>query len=164
MSQNWDAFGDIVEGETGIFGQGDGLKNYEAIQHQYNKDGLLVQFGCESCNRPKHMTIEWPELVAIKFNVSPAEAYGGHPQLRNWASDWMNTAASAHLGVPYSWYPNGIRCSPGCGNPIRRPLIRPGECQGHLNEGFKRRFIAPQAIEGLNQQAQSVAMRLGRLG
>ena len=69
MSDVFDGFGDVLEGTNGIFGGSDGLQAYDSVQHQYGQEGLIVQIHCESCGKPRHMTVMWPELCAIKFNV-----------------------------------------------------------------------------------------------
>ncbi|NBT36264.1 MAG: hypothetical protein EBT03_12160 [Betaproteobacteria bacterium] len=158
---NFDGFGDVLEGTSGIFGGSDGLQAYDSVQHQYSPDGLVVQLHCESCGKPRHMTVMWPEICSIKFNVSPNEAYGAHPQMRQYAGgQWMNTASVVSRGVPYAWYPQ-LRCA--CGNTIQRPLIRPGECESHLVEARRNRWLPPQAEQAFSQQARAVAQHLGRL-
>jgi hypothetical protein len=158
---NWDGFGDVLEGTNGIFGASDGLQAYDSVQHQYNAEGLVVQLHCESCGKPRHMTVMWPELIAIRHNVSPQEAYSQHPGMRQFSgAPWLNTAAVAHRGVPYAWYPQ-LRCR--CGNTIQRPLIRPGECDHHLQEARRNRWMPPQAEQAFVQQCRIVAQHLGRL-
>ena len=158
---NWDGFGDVLEGTDGIFGASDGLQAYDSVQHQYSPEGLVVQLHCESCGKPRHMTIMWPEIVAIRHNVSPQEAYGHHPQMRQYAgAQWTNTSAVVHRGVAYAWYPQ-LRCR--CGNTIQRPLVRPGECEQHLGEARRNRWLPPQAEGAFAQQSMVVAKHLGRL-
>lgn len=165
---HWDAFGDVLEGTKGIFGASEGLDAYESCQHQHDRDGLMVQCHCETCGKLRQVTISWPELIALKFNVSPAEAYGQVPQLQQFATQWANTAQAMAKGVPYAWYPIGMDC-PNCPGrrgvrEFRRPLISPGECEAHLREG-RRIGALPQNLEfPLMQQAKAVATRLGRLG
>ena len=161
MSNVFDGFGDVLESTNGIFGASDGLQAFDSVQHQYSQDGLVVQIHCESCGKPRHMTVMWPELCAIKFNVSPQEAFSHHPSMREFSgAPWMNTAAVVHRGVPYAWYPQ-LRCR--CGNTIQRPLIRPAECEMHLAEARRNRWMTPQMEQGISQQARAVAQHLGRL-
>ena len=161
MSDVFDGFGDVLEGTNGIFVGSDGLQAYDSVQHQYGPEGLVVQIHCESCGKPRHMTEMWPELCAIKFNVSPQEAYAQHPQMRQHAvAQWMNTASVVHRGVPYAWYPQ-LRCR--CGNTIQRPLIRPQECDQHLAEGRRNRWLPQNAEMAFSQQSRAVAQHLGRL-
>jgi len=161
MSNSFDGFGDVLEGTAGIFSGSDGLASYDSLQHQYDKNGMVVQLHCEHCGKPRHMTVEWPELIAIKHNVAPGEAYGQNPQMRAYgASQWMNTSASMHRGVPYAWYPQ-LRCR--CGNPFTRPLIRPGECEGHLAVARSNGWLTQNADNAFSQQAYMVAKHLGRI-
>lgn len=164
MSQPFDGFGDVLEGTAGIFGNSDGLQAYDTVRHRYSNEGLVVEACCEQCGRARHLTVMWPEVIAIKYNVSPSEAYGQHPQMRQFASPWMNTASAQVRGVPYAWYPYGaVRCSK-CGHDFKRTLIRPGECEGHLQEARRNGWLPQQAEAAFSQQAGGVSQRLGRMG
>ncbi len=157
----FDGFGDVLEANAGIFGESDGLQAHDSVQQQYDEEGLVVQIHCESCGKPRHMTIMWPEIMAIRHNVSPQEAFGHHPHMRQFAgAQWANTAGVAHRGVTYAWYPQ-IRCR--CGHTIQRPLVRPGECDQHLAEARRNRWLPPQAEQAFAQQCAAVATHLGRI-
>lgn len=165
---HYDAFGDVLEGTNGIFENSEGRQAYESCRHQYDRDGMVAECHCEICGKLRHVTTTWPELVALKHNVSPAEAYGHVPQLQPFATQWANTAPAMHKGVPYAWYPLGMDC-PNCpgrrgDRAFRRPLITPGECEAHLREG-RRIGALPQNMEvPLMQLAKTAAARLNRLG
>jgi hypothetical protein len=161
MSDVFDGFGDVLEGTAGIFGKSEGLEAFDSVQHQYGPEGMVVQIHCESCGKPRHMTVMWPEICAVKFNVSPQEAYAQHPTMRQYAVvQWMSTAGAVHRGVPYAWYPQ-VRCR--CGNTIQRPLIQPSECDQHLAEARRNRWLPQNAEMAFSQQARAVAQHLGRL-
>ena len=130
--QAWDGFGDVIEGSGGIFNESDGLKAYDSVRHQTTPEGLLVECHCASCGRARHVTIGWPELVALKYNVSPEEAFRGTPY-QQYGSSWQVTDQTK--GVRYAWYPAGLRCR--CGNNFQRPLVSPGGRQG-FSFAFRR--------------------------
>ena len=162
MTQSFDGFGDVIEAGSGIFGSSDGLEAFDSVRHRYAPEGLVVEAHCGACGRARHLTIDWPEVIALKYNVSPSEAYSQHPAMRQYASPWMNTSAAQARGVAYAWYPQGaVRCSK-CGTDFSRALIRPGECDGHLKEARRNGWMPPQAERAFSQQAAGVARQLGR--
>jgi hypothetical protein len=155
MSQQYDGFGDIIERETGIFGEGGGLKAHEGLRHQYTADGVVVELSCTGpvhggCGKPKHVTIAWQELIAIKYNVSPHEVFPG-------GSQWAPTKPP----TPHAWYPTTLRCS-RCQEMVA-PLVEPRECDGHLRNARRNGWVDQQVEGQVSQRALQAAQRLGRV-
>jgi len=149
MTQAFDGFGDLIEGDNGGSLGGDGLKALDSVRRRYTGDGMLVEVNCGSCGKARHCTIPWPEIIALKFNVNPARVFSQVPQLRPYAAEWANTSQHAGRGVLYAWYPSGLRCR--CGVPFNRPLITPAECESHLVEMRQRQAMSPQLEQQLSQ-------------
>lgn len=160
MSQPFDGFGDIIQEQEGIFAGSEGLTAYDSVKRQYAPTGMVVEAHCEYDGGSRHVEISWPELIALKFDVSPHEAYASHPQLRQFAEPWTTTQGMAHKGVIYAWYPANLRCR--CGRPFLRPLIQPTECEAHLLEMRRNSWMQPQVEQGLSQHCHNVARQLGR--
>lgn len=155
----FDAFGDVINAETGIFSGSSGLKAYDGVKAEYTPEGLRVEAHCPGCGFPRHVEISWPELIALKYDLSPYDAFNPVPSLRQFASPWSNTAQVAHRGVDYAWYPVGLRCR--CGQDFKRPLISPGECEGHLVHMRRNRWMPPQAEQQLSQHCSQTRSRMG---
>ena len=162
--QPYDGFGDIIDKNSGGCLGGEGLTAHESLRHQYQAEGLVVEVHCTGsttggCGKPKHMTIMWPELIAIKYDVSPHEAFAGvAPQF---ASEWR--VAQSRPGMPaikHSWYPVGQNCS-RCGEMIA-PLVEPGECEGHLKQMRRSGWMSPEQEKQMSQHCFALARQLGR--
>ena len=156
---NVDLFGDIIGNETGIFSGDGGLKAHEGVQHQYSQDGVEVELHCTGprhggCGKPKHVTILWHEIVALKFNVSPHEAYRGNHQL-------MSTWAPTRRPQAHGWYPTEMTCD-RCGEMVA-PIVEPRECEGHLRKARHNGWLPPQAEQQLQHASMGVARSLGRI-
>lgn len=158
MSQPFDGFGDVLENENGIFAESDGRVAYESVRRQYLPTGLRVEVHCAGCGYPRHVDISWPELISIKYDISPSDAFGNHPQLRQHAERWANTSGVQHRGVHHAWYPADLRCR--CGETFNRPHITPGECDQHLSEMRRNGWLHPQAEKGIAQHCLGMRQRV----
>ncbi len=124
---NFDKFGDVIqqsEQTSSLAGgaMGDGLGSFDKAPYQLRPDGVLVEMQCRGCGRPKHMTVEWPEIVAIRCNVSPHVPYRQVPQLSRYASVWRPARAQAEA----AWVPEGSNCN-WCQTPVQ-PIFSVSEC------------------------------------
>jgi hypothetical protein len=114
MSGEYD---DIIDAQQGIFGADCGglcpdvYDNRSKVQVFPGKDGVTFVFSCPRCHLTKQIVVEYPELLAIQFMMSPHIAYNGVGVLQvpvEWSFDQEHKA----------WYPN-VLCSSGtCGQPI----------------------------------------------
>ncbi len=145
MNQPFDGFGDVIESNEGIFTESDGLQAYDSVKHTTQPHALVVQVHCASCGYPRHLEIPWPELIALKYNISPHEAWGSVPSMRQFSSAWRQTNTAR--GVNYAWCPASIQCK--CGVLFERPLFFPSECeslmqtaraQGNLDRGQEKQM------------------------
>lgn len=155
MSDQWDAFGDILESNTGIFGDADGLKAYDSVKYAYSPEGLNVEMQCRNCGSLKQVLITWPEIIALAHNVSPAEAYSQAAPA--FASHWQPT--NTNRGVIYAWYPTSMNCV--CGGQVA-PLVQPGECVKHVQQMRARGWMSRPQEQQFSAVCAQMAQQLGR--
>lgn len=127
MSDNFDRFGDVIQGSEGIFAGGmgaidDGLKQFDKANSEVRADGVLVEMQCRGCGRPKHLLVEWPEIIAIRCNISPHVAFSQVQELQRFASPWR----LAHGQNEPHWVPEGASCN-RCGTLVQ-PMFSVAEC------------------------------------
>lgn len=158
----FDGFGDVIQKEAGIFAGSRGHADQDRVSHDWQADGLLVEVDCEHCGRARHVTVSYPEIIALKYNVSPHEAFASQPQLQPFASPWRTpTQQAMQKGVHYAWMPAGLRCG-RCGGAFERPHISPAECEGLLAGARQRGFLNPAQEKPLADWCFNVARQLGR--
>ena len=138
-----DEFADYQANWQGMFGEGmssidDGLCNFDRVSHAVTKLGLANEFQCRRCGAPIRLIVEWPEIIALRCNISPHVAYQNHPRFGSFA---QNRWRKADPRCGNYWVPEGLRCK--CGEPAH-VLISSSECQGHL---VKRRAMGPIPFE-----------------
>lgn len=80
MASDYDGFGDVINGTTGIFDeQGaaleSGLKKHDSVQAKATREGLALSVNMPCCGRPRQFLVDWPEIVAMKYSVNPAVAF-----------------------------------------------------------------------------------------
>ena len=164
MTQPFDGFGDIIEKNSGGCLGGEGIDAHESVRHQYQSDGVVVEVHCTGprhggCGKPKHLTIMWPEMIAIKYDLSPHEAFSSF--LPAYASEWR--VAQTKPGMPairHSWYPAGVNCT-RCGEMIA-PLVEPSECEGHLRQMRRQGWMTPKDEMAISQHCAQMAQQLRR--
>jgi len=164
MNQPFDGFGDVIEKQSGGCLGGEGLHAHESARHQYDKEGVVVEVHCTGpvhggCGKPKHITIFWPEIIALKYDLSPHEAYAQvAPQF---ASEWRQ--AQSKPGMPtirHAFYPLGQNCS-RCGEMVA-PLVEPSECEAHLKQMRREGWMTPQQEKQFSDHCFAVARNLRR--
>jgi hypothetical protein len=158
VSDEYDRFGDVIQASEGIFAGGmgaidDGLKKFDSASHQVRQDGVLVEMQCRGCGRPKHMLVEWPEIVAIRCNVSPHVAYGQQPQLQRFASAWRPALAQSEP----SWVPEGAACN-WC-QQLVQPVFTVAECYRLILKAKESQAISEQDEMQLGNICMSAAQR-----
>ena len=139
----YDKFGDVIqqsEQASSLSGGtlGDGLGSFDKAPYQIVPKGVLVEMQCRGCGRSKHMTVEWPELVAIRCNVSPHVPYSQVPQLAAYAAVWRPAQAQSEA----AWVPEGSLCN-WCQTPVQ-PLFEVADCARHIAGGKERGFLSQQ--------------------
>ncbi len=159
MNQPFDGFGDVIESQEGIFNESQGLEAYDSVRHTPQPQGLVVEVHCAQCGYPRHLEIPWPELIALKYNLSPHEAYQGHPQLQQFASAWRQTNTAR--GVNYAWCPASVQCK--CGIAFERPLIYPSECDSLLQPARQQGFLPSEQEKPLSNHCFQLARQHRRI-
>jgi hypothetical protein len=148
MNQH-DRFQDVVGGSAGIFdgttttiaGAQGGLTNFDNLTTTQRQDGVAVGMQCRGCGRPVEMLVEYPELVCVKYGVSPhlvVQLYRGqdqqHPNLRGQfqsATEWVYTSENQ------GWSPNQF-CS--C-RTWAAPIFTPEEAERLLAKARRSGWI-----------------------
>lgn len=144
---DYDAFGDILADNTGIFaaeaaGLEPALKNFDSTQTVAMPDGVHITMYCRSCGRTVDVTIGYHELVAMKYRCPPQAAYAG---------------TRAEVQTQYGWSaPHGAfypqtTCS-SCGA-FCAPLVTPDEAERHLQTARANGWIRPETEAQLAQLA-----------
>jgi len=167
MSQ-YDAFGDVINESNGIFsaeasniaGRNGGLTAHDQAKTVPMQQGVMVIMNCRGCPRPLQITIEYPELVAIKYGVSPHEAFARHPHIVQELTEWR-------YNPDQGWWP--VRVCPGCRN-IAGPMFTFEEAEALLSNARRRNWIHTAGEQGVaaiahqvaNSKRQAQVQQLGR--
>jgi len=159
-NDNYDGFADIINGNSGIFGTDvssmeNGLTAFDSAKTIPKPQGVFVEMHCRQCGNPVRITVEWGEIVAIRYNVAPQLAYRGTRGFVNDVTDWGFSAEQQ------AWIPKNTcqRCTSICA-----PGFKPEEAEQHLAVGRRNRWFSPQweqqaatRCSQMVQQAQSVS-------
>ena len=162
--EEFDRFGDVINGNNGIFGSDtaameQGLVNFDTARTVATAQGVVVEMACRGCGRGVKLTIEYPELVAVKYNVAPHIAFQGQPNILQNPVPW------AYSPREQAWWPH-YPCN-HCRTPCA-PLMTPEEAEGHLAKARRNRWIdtaGEQYVAGIAsraaaaQQQQAAARR-----
>ncbi|MCP4242344.1 MAG: hypothetical protein GY772_17455 [bacterium] len=156
---DYDAFGDVRNTQTGIFGSEQAglepaLRNHDAVTAKPTSEGLVLQMTCQGCGVPTHITAEWPEVVALKYGVNPVVAFRQHRVLSD-PTPWE------FLPHEHAWRP-ALKCSRCSFNlPVR---IEPHEPEKHLAAARRAGFINRTGEDQVSRIAASVSAQQGRQG
>lgn len=158
MSNDKHQFQDLYP-NTGIFHDSNPslmptLSQHDGVDHQIQNGGCDTVFNCPSCGVPIKITIEWPEIVAMKYGVNPYHIYS-QAQFSGLIS-----------GQPISWkfVPNEqawtpeMKCSV-C-NWASGLRVKPQELEPWLNEGRRRGFINFNAERDISTLCDRMAQQL----
>jgi hypothetical protein len=155
----YDSFGDIINRSDGIFsgneaniaGQDGGLQAHDTARTQATMEGVAVEMQCRGCPRPLRLTVEYPELVAIKYNVPPQEVFRRYPQYVRGVTEWRYSPSEQ------AWWPV-TRCS-GCQN-IVGPMFTPEEAEHHLARARRNAWINPAGEQQVSQLAYATVQAM----
>ena len=163
MSNDKFGWDDVLNSQQGIFGNdaptingGSAMTEFATARTTPTEQGLVVEMMCESDGRMRSMTIEYPELVAIKYGIQPQAAYG-HIVAQGKSVPFLTGQLTA-LGYDQKakrWFPDG-RCS--CGAPLR-PLISVAEAEGALRAAQAAPWIPVQTVNELSNHCARMAQR-----
>lgn len=138
----------------GIFGAecalGDAMGAFESAQTRSDKDGVMVKGACNRCGDGHKVVVEYAELIALKYGLSPHVAFHGTNVLQSPCA-WM------YDNDQHAWYPTGLRCH--CGETYT-VYISSTEGEGHLRTARQRGFLPPQAEQQLSQHASQISQRM----
>lgn len=146
---HFDDMGDL-DGQQGIFGGADAVTGRSAIDDvtrgartQAQQDGYHIHHQCEGCGRHRDTIVEYPELIAVKYRVSPHLAYQGirvpmmSGPLMQWGYDSQRDA----------WFP-GQSCACNYGAKL---LVTVSEATSVIDKALQRGWLP---IDLYNQLAQ----------
>ncbi len=161
MSDQFDRFGDYINDSKGIFSDGlgamgDGLERFDRVIHQIAGpgDGLLahvvVEMACRHCGNQRQITVEWPELVAIRVGVNPFQVFRSDAQLRRFASNWV----LANVPGEPQWMPDddSVRCR-YC-HQLVQPHFSSRECLHILADMTRKHWLSPSDEEYVGKVCQ----------
>lgn len=80
QEEDFDDFADIINNQAGVFGDtaaalDHGLKAMDTVDVAVTPAGAVLEFRCVGCGRPRQLTLDYPELVALKMRISPHMAF-----------------------------------------------------------------------------------------
>lgn len=152
MSGNeFDAFSDIVNNDTGIFGAeaaglAPALRNFDNAQTAAAQDGLHVTMYCRGCGRTIDVCFGYHELVACKYRCPPQAAYQGTQ---------FAVATEYKWSAPHGAFFPVTGCA-SCQTPCS-PLITPDEAETHLARARANGWIDPRIEQQLAVRAAEAA-------
>ena len=156
----WD---DIMGSQQGIFGNdapsvagNSAMTEFANARAVPTPEGLAISLQCERDGRPQTVVAEYPELIAIKYGISPHIAYGqavaqGHkiPYLNGPATQWGYDPNMKR------WFPNAA-CR--CGAPIQ-PRISVAEAESALRAAQAAPWIEVAIVTQLSNFCAKMAGR-----
>lgn len=157
MASDYDAFGDVQNTQSGIFGSEQAglepaLRNHDAVVARPSKAGVVLQMSCQGCGIPTHITTEWPEMVALKYGVNPVVAFRDHRIIKD-PTPWE------FLPHEHAWRP-AMKCSRcGFNLPVR---IEPHEPEKYLAAGRRAGYINRQGEDEISKIAATVSASQGQ--
>jgi hypothetical protein len=100
-----DDFADIIAKNKGLFSSenatlDDALGNLDSVESAVMPEGVGFELTCHGCRRTQRYTVEYPEMVALKFRVPPQVAFS--PQAR---TPFLPSPNSI-VPTPGKWAPN----------------------------------------------------------
>jgi hypothetical protein len=166
---DFDAFGDIINTQTGIFsgesaGIEPGLQNFDRAQTVAKPDGVKIVMHCravagsgQGCGRAVEIDIEYPELVALKYGISPHAAFQGQPNVSAQPGEWRYNEREQ------AWFP--LLACPNC-RTLTLVFVTPEEAEKHLATARRQGWINPKGEQFASQvaaaRAQQLAAQLSR--
>lgn len=137
-------FDDVIDAQRGIFGSAEAsisgssaMNDWSTPKSTPTEAGLAVDLQCEACGTPRRVTMEYPELIAIKYGLQPQAIL---PRLNIQCSQWGYDPSNR------MWYPDA-RCS--CGMALR-PMITVGEGDAALRIAQAQKWLKPEFVNQLS--------------
>jgi hypothetical protein len=157
---NWDPFGDVDADTQGVFGAEQaalrpGLKQLRTVHAVIRPDGVLLQFDCQTCGIPTVMTIEYPEIVALKYGVNPVVAFQAHPHVLQEPTRW-EFAPGRSVNDATGWRPDA-KCRQCNANASKDLCIEQHEPELLLQGARRRGYINPVGEQQISNICAKVA-------
>jgi hypothetical protein len=157
-SNNYDGFGDVLAQTQGVFGAEQaalqpGLKRHRTVHAQPAEEGVVLQFECQVCGQPSVITVEYPEVVALKYGVNPVIAFRNHPSMLKEPTRWEFSPSQN------GWNPD-ITCRACNANCKKDVLIEPHEPELMLAGARRRGFINA----GGEHQVSAICAKVAQAG
>lgn len=140
--ESFDAFGDVINRTNGIFGEA--LVENDSVRTATTREGLAIEFYCQTCGQPLRLIIEWPEVICLKYGVDPSRAINS-PTRWFWKNDENAWASDLRCG----------KCNGGTG--IR---IKASEPARAIEDARRRRLIDPMMERQLSAQVAQIAQQI----
>jgi len=156
VSQNYDDFADIVTTNKGVFGDSEaaldpGLKAHDGVEIGILPEGAAFEFRCTGCGKMRRLIIEYAELIALKYFISPHEAFRG--PAAGWCqapTTWRFLPGENHHGLV-------LRCSM-C--PYHYPLrLRVNEPEQFLAAARRQNLIDPRTEQAIATHCNAVSQQ-----
>jgi len=147
--QDYDQFQDIVNAATGIF-EGSGLRAHDSVSTAVRPEGVVLEFVCQGCSRGQQVTLEWPEVIALKYGVDPAFAYRGRQDIVR------SPMSFKPLSKESAWAPQETCSNDGWHYALRIFFDEP---ERWLQQARRAGYIGTQAEQQLSQFATQIAAR-----
>jgi len=154
-----DRFEDVIEKTRGLFdgtqaGLEPGLANMESVDSDVTPDGAVYQFRCQGCGNTVQLVVEYPELVALKFKLSPHIAFQGPAaRLCPQASKWLPQHGKWKLQQP---------CG-ACSWNLRLELQK-NEPEGMLRRARREDYFGGQHEKALSEHCNAIYQRMRSAG
>ncbi len=155
----FDSFGDVVNGSSGIFdgsttsiaGSDGGLQSFDRPTTTPRMDGVAVGMQCRGCGRPVELLAEYPELVCVKYGVSPHKVFEVYPELRGQVAQITKWEYS---GANQGWAP--VQVCPHCRTWVP-PIFTPEEADRLLSKARRAGWINVNGEKIISQAAYNAA-------
>lgn len=158
---NHDRFTDVVDGSAGIFdgsttgiaGTQGGLNSFDSPTTTSRQDGVAVGMQCRGCGRPVEMLVEYPELVCVRYGVSPHLVFQLYPQLRSQVrevTEWQYSQANQ------GWAP--VQTCASCRTWVP-PIFTPEEAERLLAKARRSGWLTSDGEKAMSAAAYNTATR-----
>lgn len=155
MSENRDDFADVIQKNRGIYGAenatlDDALGELDSVKHKVLPDGVAFEGVCHGCRNGWRYTVEYPEMVALKFRVPPTMAFA--PQSR---TQVLQNPQSV-VQNPGTWTPVRGKGELRCGDTCRcgwnlRLTLTFREPEMYLTRARSQQYVDPNMERAVQQ-------------
>ena len=158
----FDGFDDIIQGNAGIFGSDvpameNGLTAFDSTRTVPQRDGVHVEMHCRKCGAPVRITVEWGEIVAVRYNVPAHVAYQGTTGFVGEPTSWGFSPEQQ------AWFPNSSKCPSGRGcSESCAPFFKPEEAEKHLAVARRNQWFPPKWESAASTVCENARIRMSQ--